>query len=390
MAKNVRSRKKKSIWKSTFYRVYFALVGLALLGIVLGTVWLRGVLADYESAQPIYVAEETGELFEKRNFDALYSLDTSAADISGGDKAFYVASMQDLTQGKTLEWEEAFSASEDVKNYAVLLDDERFATFSLVPSGQTTRRGSRLWKLDSVSTNVVLSQPEPEPTPEPVSEPAAEAVSPEALHECRITVPEGYHVSLDGVALSSENAAVSRHPLFDTGFLPEGVTGPVMTEFVAHSALQTPEIVVTRPDGTTAGIEASANKEYTWTCMPDGDETFQEKYSKAAYSLAQKIAKFTSRDGKKEAVTRYIASRSPADTIFDNLSNRYTTPHKGVSFRNQDVGEFYVLSDSCFTCRVSFDFVMNTKNGEMVFPTTYTFCFIKYKDTGKLYNLQIY
>ena len=58
-------KKRKSIWKSTFYRVYFALVALALVAIAVGTVWLRGVLRDYESAQPKYVAEDVGKLFEK-------------------------------------------------------------------------------------------------------------------------------------------------------------------------------------------------------------------------------------------------------------------------------------------------------------------------------------
>ena len=56
-------KKKKSIFRSTFYRVYFALVALALVGIAVGTVWLRGMLAEYESAQPIYVAEDVARLF---------------------------------------------------------------------------------------------------------------------------------------------------------------------------------------------------------------------------------------------------------------------------------------------------------------------------------------
>ena len=57
-------KKKKSIWRSTFYRVYFALVALALIAIAIGTVWLRGVLKDYESAQPKYVAQDVARLFE--------------------------------------------------------------------------------------------------------------------------------------------------------------------------------------------------------------------------------------------------------------------------------------------------------------------------------------
>ena len=39
-----KSSKKKSIWKSRFYQVYFIVVALALIAIFVGTVWLRGVL----------------------------------------------------------------------------------------------------------------------------------------------------------------------------------------------------------------------------------------------------------------------------------------------------------------------------------------------------------
>ena len=83
-------KKKKSIWRSTFYRVYFALVALALVAIAIGTMWLRNVLRDYESAQPKYVAEDVGQLFKNADYDAIYNYDTSATQFEGGDKALYV------------------------------------------------------------------------------------------------------------------------------------------------------------------------------------------------------------------------------------------------------------------------------------------------------------
>ena len=52
-----KKKKQKSILKSRFYQVYFAVVAVLLIAIFVGTGWLRGVLADYESAQPVYAAE---------------------------------------------------------------------------------------------------------------------------------------------------------------------------------------------------------------------------------------------------------------------------------------------------------------------------------------------
>ena len=129
-------KKKKSIWRSTFYRVYFALVALALVAIVIGTLWLRGVLKDYESAQPKYVAGDVGRLFENADYEAIYNVDTSAAQFEG-DEALYLDNLRQLTDGKRVEWTPAFSANKDERKYNVNLDGERFATFTLVPSGQT-------------------------------------------------------------------------------------------------------------------------------------------------------------------------------------------------------------------------------------------------------------
>ena len=382
-------KKKKSIFRSTFYRVYFALVALALVGIAVGTVWLRGMLAEYESAQPIYVAEDVARLFEVSDFESLYDLDSSAADIAQGDRAFYVRSMQELTQGRLLEWTEAFSTDENERRYVVTLDGERFATFTLVPSGETTRRGTRLWRLGSVTTHVQLEQPEPEPEPETTAEPEPEA-TPAPTYECRVTVPSGYAVTVDGVQLSEDNAIVTPKYLFETGFLPEGVQNPMLTEYYFAVSNESPALVVTDETGAAATLTPSEDKPYTWSCEMKEDTAYRDQYADAAYALAQQVAKFTSKDASKKKILKYCAPDSPARAIFDNLSNKFATPHTKVSFANQEVSEFYVLSEDCFTCHVSFDYILKTKAGDKVFPTAYTFCVIRQNGKGMLYNLQIY
>ena len=99
-----KSKKKKSILKSRFYQVYFIVVAVMLIAIFFGTIWLKGLLADYESAQPVYVAEEVAQMFEAGDYDALYAVDTSAQQISGGDRAFYTRSMAEIAAGKVVEW----------------------------------------------------------------------------------------------------------------------------------------------------------------------------------------------------------------------------------------------------------------------------------------------
>ena len=380
-------KKKKRLLDSRFYRVYFALVAVALIAIVIGTLWLNGALRDYESAQPVHAAEIVARLFEDGDYDALYALDTSAAALSDGDKDFYVQSMTALAQGKRVAWSEAFSANADERRYAVTLDGDKFATFTLVPSGQSTRRGNRLWQLGQVTTNVALKEQESTPTPEapqPTPTPQPE------VRTCVITAPKGYTVTVDGVALNADNARLTEKPMFEEGFLPADVPVPVMVEYAYDTPSPLPEVAVKDEIGGLAPVSHHEDRTYTWNCARREDTGVKQQFAEAVLALGEKLAKFTSQDASKSAVLKDCAEDSPAEQIFENLSNQYYTRHSSISFKDEAISEFHVLSDDCFTCHVSFNFVMKTSHGELTYPTEYTFCIVREKDKGKLYNLLIY
>ena len=376
---NTRKKKKKSILQSTFYRVYFALVLLALIGIAIGTGWLRGALKDYEASQPVYVAQDVAKLFEDSDFNALYDVDTSAREV--GDKAFYVESMNALAEGRDVEWTETFSADENERKYNVTLNGERFASFTLVPSGQTSPKGNRLWTLGSVTTHVELREPEPEPTPEPVEEKHA--------YPCKITAPQGYIVTVDGEALTVENAQVAEKNLFEAGFLPESVPNPVMVEYLFDAASVTPSVTAVDENGADVAVTQSVDKALTWSCALREDITFRDRFSDAALALGRRVAKFISKDAGKGAIQKICAKNSPAETIFENLNNAFATPHSSVTFKNENAAEFYALSENCFTCHVTFDYVLKTAKGDKVYPTSYTFCVVHNDTEARLYNILI-
>ena len=376
-----KKKKKKSLLDSRFYRIYFTVLGAALTLILIGTVWLMGYLRDVEAAQPIYVAQDVARLFEIRDFSDLYALDSAAERVSGGDKAFYVKTLNEITEGKQVAWSEGFAEREDQRKYNVTLDGERFASFVLVPGRQKDRRGQTLWTLGYVTTNVAVAEtpaePEkPKPTPTPV---------PVATTPVRVTAPRGYVVYVDGVQLTAENAAISEKSMFEDGFLPQGVGNPVILTYDYSAPSAAPEVVVT--DTFSSPMPLSQTAENTWTSAMTENASYRTQYGDAALTLAKKIAKFTSKDGSKSAILSYCAKNSPAQTVFNNLSNQYATPHSQSMFQNENVGEFYELSPDCFTCRVTFDYLLNTKVGVQTDATAYTFCIIKQGDNVKLYNL---
>ena len=373
-------KKKKSLLDSKFYRVYFTCLAAAAVLILVGTVWLMGILRDVESAQPIYVAREVAKLFEAKDFEDIYGLDNSAAQIARGDKAFYVENMNEIAAGKTVDWSEAFSTDEDRHQYNVTLDGDKFASFVVVPNGKTTKRGSKLWTLGSVTTYVTLDDSAAQAA-------EAEEFVPAAAYTCAITAPKGYAVTVDGEAVTSANAATTETPMFEDGFLPSGVETPVLVKYEYGTSSAAPEVAVADPSG--AAMTLNHPSDFVWSCGLRENEEYKAQFSSAAYALAQRIARFTSRDGSKDAILKYCAKDSPARTKFNDLSNTYATPHSDIAFQNESVTEFYAISDDCFTCHVTFDYLMKTKAGVKTDHTTYTFCVIKQGGSGKLYNLMM-
>lgn len=372
-----KKKKKKRLLDSLFYRVYFAALAVALVCVVIGLIWLNGVVSDYEVSQPVHAAEVVAQLFENSDFARLYAFDTSAQEISGGDEAFYVQSLSDLARGRTVAWREAFSPNADSKNYSVTLDGEKFATFTLVPSGRTTGHGNRLWQLGSVTTHVTLEQPQPEPTPVP-----------EDAAVCRVTVPEGSVVTVDGRTLTQADAVASE-PLFEDGFLPEGCASPVMTRYAFVAQSDAPAISVTDAAGEALTVESADEGE--WRCGPKEDAALRETYSEDIVKLAGRIAKYTAKDLSQSSLLAGVASDSPAETVIKKFSNSWAPVHKTSQIVDPVVSEFCVISDECFTCHVTFDFVLTSRKGnDYVYPTAYTFCVVKRRGEGRLYNLMFH
>lgn len=360
------------LFDSWFYRIYFIAVGVALIGIIIGLNWLNGVVADYEIAEPSHVAEDVVKLFEDGDYDQIYELDTSAQDIANGDRAFYVESLRGLAQGKRLSWTFA-SESEGQRRYTVTLDGGRFADFTLVPSGETTSHGNTLWKLGSITTNVVTEQKLQEDDP--------------AMAAYRVQAPADCVVTVDGIALTEESIIRRDISVLPDKFeLPKGVTAPTLVEYGFNAESEKPSITVTDQSGGQMSVSESS--ENIWVCAPREDAEMKAKCEDAVGKLAQRIAKFTSQDLSQGAILESTVPGSPAETQLKRFSNRWAPTHKSVSFENMEVSQFYVLSGDCFTCHVSFDFIITSvRDNDYPYHTEYTFCVSKYHGGGRLYNL---
>ena len=374
-------RRKKSIFRSRFYQIYFALVLLSIIGIILGARYLGGLLRDYESAQPKYVAAAAVRLFENADYETICDLDTSMEAISGGDRDFYVQSMRELTGGKAVSWAEAYSKSEDEKLYRVSLDGEKFAEFTLVPSGQHTAHGNRLWALGSITTYVTVAAPEPEPAE---AEPAEEAP---ARIACTVTVPSGFTVAVDGATLSASDVIEGDIATASAGMLPEGVPSPTLVRYAFLSESGAPEIRVTDASGNPQDV--AQDGEHAWSCPLPQDLTLKEQYEDAIVEVAKRIAKYSSKELKQGSVLKYCAKGSPAYASISNFDNTWGKTPDGSKFENIETSDYYLYSEDCFSCRVRFDYVARYNKDSKTYPTAYTLYFVRQGKSGKLYNFTL-
>ena len=369
--------KKKQKWytgllASRFYRIYFIAVSAALLLIAFGLIWLRGVVRDYEIAQPVHAAEVVAQLFEQRDFESLYAFDTAASETYGGDRAFYVDSLNALTADRSIDWREAFSADPDEKKYTVTLDGDRFASFTLVPSGEVTAHGNKLWRLGSVTTNVALE--------------GTEAAGNAAAAPYRITAPEGYAVTVNGRTLDAADVVTPASSIYPEGFVPAGVEPPKVVEYGFYSDEGEPQVSVTDASGAARTATVDPENAFVYSCAFPEDEAAKEKLGEAVLKMSERVAKYTVDDLERGRIG--IASGSPAETILKKFNNNWAPSHKSTSLLNARVSDFHVLSDDCFTCHVSFDFVLTSRRqNDYTYPTAYTLCIVKRKGTGALYNI---
>ena len=354
-------RKKKSIFKSWYYRIYFVLILLCVIGILIGMRVLNGVMEEYEATRPVHAAEEVADIFERRDFASIFPYDTTAAQYAAGQSAQYVDFMNGFAQGKTLTWREAYSGEENEKKYSVLLDDEKFATFKLVTTGETSAHGYNTWKLDSVETNAL-----------PVT-------------RYTITAPADSTVTVDGRTLTEADALETGIKTACAGMLPPDVPEATCTQYFADVCFGEPAISVT--DRFGAAQELTQDDAHAFSCAIPENESLKPLCEQNVIAIAQKLANFTSEDLSQNKMLKYVHKNSPAYNTIKEFDNQWCPAHVGYEFQDVQTSDYFDYGDACFSCRVSFKYVIHyAKTDDNVYDTAYTLYFYKKDGSFKLYN----
>lgn len=327
-------KKRRFPW---FYRIYLFLLILAAAAIVLLCYKVRDLLAEYEGAQPKYVAAQAFEsYFAPINYDKLLadaSYDAGVAD----DRAVREYLAGEIGE-EELSWAAGSSGDPSELRYIIKAGRKQIGAIGLTLSEKTTEHGFQTYEFSYVEL----------------------ALDPAAIPGAIITIsaPANCTVTVDGLALTEEHQVGSyldekamKH------YLP-GVTGLDYIVYQVPGLTALPEEVLVS-DGAGGVAEVTFDPETnSYTAGPAYSEVLEEEFGQFVIDAVEHYAAF--------------AQRVPGPTLtslkqyYDANTDLYRTmvivaadlwiiavPSKN-EFTNVEIGEFYAHSEDVISGHISF------------------------------------
>lgn len=360
-----KKQKKKNIIQllreGWFYRIYFGVMALCCIALVFGLITLRGVMVEYEQTRPVHSAEEVLNLISQRSWSEIYVHDESARRLKHETPEQYAQYMNDLTQNKSFTLKSVLSINDDEQKYNVLMDGQKFAELTLEPSGETTAHDFRHWQLKSIATTAFDA------------------------NEYTVTAPADSAVQVNGQTLTQADIIESSIATEADGNLPEGMTAPTLVKYGVYMSFGAPESV-TVTDKNGRAQELTQPDERSWSCGLAYDDSIKAQVESEVVKWGRRLAAYTTGDYSKSDLSRACINPSPARTYIRNMENQWAASHDGYDFQNIRTYDYYIYSDSCFSCKISFDYIVHYKQQDKLYPTNYTLYFAKDGGQFKLYS----
>ncbi len=369
--RNAGGRAKKKI--PLFYLIYASVIVLVLAALAVGVAALRAFLTEYESAQPIHVAEEVFETyFAKPDYNKLkqYFSPASYTEKYGyeSDEAA-VSAMNECVKGKKMAFFKAATDLDGQIEYSVTADGVKIATITLKESDEKTKRGYALYRLDSIKLYDVIgySRAQHPETDDP------------GIPEITFTVvaPASYQISVDGTVLTQEQLTKS---YFDTETLrnmPSEYQGIPYAEYSFKSTEPPDAVTATDSNGASAEAQFDENA-HTFTFPFVYDKQLEQEYSAYAIEAAQKLAAYMQAGLRFDDIAKYYdpSAKLYAETRAIGADAWMVNKYDSMEFKDVFCGEFYRYSETSFACRVSMIQIGHRAGyADSTDPIDYTFFF---------------
>lgn len=222
----VRAAREKKRGIPVFYIVYIAFVVLFIGAVCVGLVFLNSMLAEYESVQPRYKAEEIfNEYFAEPDIAELIEMSsTQYAAFESQDKI--IEYLDGQIKDKEITYSESSVKDENGNRaYNVLCGDARFAIFSIGESEEVSEHGFTKFGLKDVK--LTFSLPD---------------------NSYNFLIPEGYSLLANGVEVGEKYIAADPVPS-DAYTLTAGKLGVRFVPYTVDGFLSAPVFEVKDRNG---------------------------------------------------------------------------------------------------------------------------------------------
>ena len=321
-----------------FYLVLIICWAVALVLLTAALLIIRSYLADYESVQPKYVAEEVFEkYFKNADFEAIIEHSNVNKSEFESDETL-AAYLADLTDGKELSYHNISSGmdlttSKYIVKYTEDEKDIKIASFTLAETGEKSEKGFAKYALDEFE----------------LFYPAEKSVS--------IKVTKGAVPYVNGIALDESYIAKDDIEHESCAHMPEGVSGIKYTLYTLDGLVADP--IVSAKDG--AGNDLFLNFSTEENCYITDivyDEALAAEQSEHVIAAAQMFATYMQNDCTIGKLTPYFEKGTELYNSIRSTLQWAVIDHDSYHFEDVEASEFYRYDENTFSCRVKFTHVL--------------------------------
>ena len=337
---------------SWFYLIYFSMIIIAFVAIMIGRGIIRNRLAEYESAQPKYVAAAVfASYFDPLDYDKL--LADAEYDAAGVASEFLKEYLASEIGEATLTYAAGSSNDPSELKYIVKAGSKQLAAIALNVSDETTEHGYETYDFSRVELYLNM-----------------EAYLDEmSKFSITIEAPSFYTVEVDGEPLAEEFVTSTYIPAGMMRFYPEDVSKIEYVAYTIEDLRELPEsVIVTTPQGEEALVNYDEESR-VYTCSLVYSDAMEEEYSDFVTRAIEGYAAYVQGSntiGLTKLKDYFDANSSAYSDVVAAGGNRWMANKgwSGIEFEDVSVGEFYVHTPEIFSCHISLVQVLHREGSE--------------------------
>ena len=348
---------------SRFYLIYLICVLAALAAIFIACAAVRGLLAEYEGAQPKYVAAEAFEtyfapidydrLLSEARYDAGFASPEAVRDYLSGEVG-----------GDELSWSIGSSGDPSEVKYIVKAGRKQIGSICLSAASEKTAHGFQTYRLSHVELSL----------------------SPAAIPGGVVTVlaPAACTVTVDGMELTAEQQTDTYVNTKALKYYPSGVSGIEYAVYALPGLRELPrEVSVTGAFGGRSEVTFDPS-DNTYTAGPAYSEELAAEYGPFVTEAVERYAAYMQRvPGNGFSIRKYF---DPDSALYQAISAAsrdlwMVVVPTGNQFQNVEVGEFCAHGEDSISCHISFT-QMVYRGGEDRPDVIDMYVFLRRTDSG--------